>query len=159
MHCCIDDMCADSSVKKQVTVAVEAGGVSSAEPRLLDSEPRALTLDSTPQVAYRALNLDSTPHAVQIVLWDKMKLYAYSEMLSRSFGGGRPLLRRQSFQTLDAASSSVVFQHLVFHLESPASNVHERMDLDGSLLLLLLSLPHCKSISVKAQSTHTHTHT
>lgn len=78
------------------------------------------------EVAYRALGLDAD--FVQVLIWDKLPLYSYTQMLSRAFGGGRPVLNRKSLAKL--GHGVLTFHHLVFHLESPAANVHERVTLN-----------------------------
>jgi len=82
------------------------------------------------EVAFRVLGLSGDD--VQVVVWDKMPLYSYTDMVSRAFSGGRPLLNRKSFDRLAKAGAptALVFEHLVFHLESPAANVHERVTLN-----------------------------
>ena len=78
------------------------------------------------EVAYRALGLDA--NFVQVLIWDKLPLYSYTQMLARAFGGGRPVLNRKSLAKL--GHGVLTFHHLVFHLESPAANVHERVTLN-----------------------------
>ena len=78
------------------------------------------------EVAYRALGLDG--NFVQVLIWDKLPLYSYTHMLARAFGGGRPVLNRQKLAKL--RPGVLTFHHLVFHLESPAANVHERVTLN-----------------------------
>jgi len=75
------------------------------------------------EVVYRVMGLNG--HDVQVVIWDKLPLYSYIDLIERAFNGGKRLVNLQDLLTLDSTRQTIVFEHLVFHLESPAANVHE----------------------------------
>jgi len=73
------------------------------------------------EVVYRTLGLQEA----QVVLLDRFFDFSYIPLMSLGYGGGRQLMRRSSF-----GDRTYTFEHLVFHLESPAATVHERVAME-----------------------------
>jgi hypothetical protein len=72
--------------------------------------------------------IDQDPASQQVILWDQHKDGPYTELISKTFAGGKKLLRPRDYQ-----NKVVKFKKLIFHLESPAGLIFPKVARPGQL--------------------------